>query len=151
MLRARHALIIAVTTLLAPIGTLAQAQDSLGYGYLFGYGAANTPTIRSFVPAPPYFSLHPPVYYGQRFTRPYGDSPFASWPQLQPAKGYHPHPAANHGHTVVNPYVPTKKAPAQSASPVVKSVEPVAPLIVENPYYRSNDNSHLVASSSIDD
>lgn len=158
MLTARHALLFAVSTILAPLGATAQAQDlGLGYSYLFGYGASNTPAIRSFVPAPPYFSLHPPVYYGQRYSRPYGDSPFASWPQLQAAKGYHPRPAASYGQSndcryeIVNPHMPSLKAPSPSASPVVKSIEPVAPLIVDNPYYRSENESRLVASTPMED
>ena len=149
MLKARRALALAIASMLASFTATAQAQDphGLGYAYLFGYGAANAPVVRSFVPAPPYFSLHPPVYYGQRYTRPYGDSPFASWPQLQSAKGYQPRPAASHAHVIVNPHAPAHHAPAQADSPVVQSVAPVRPLIVENPYYRSDKDARLVAKS----
>ncbi|MEE3367825.1 MAG: hypothetical protein VX346_00635 [Planctomycetota bacterium] len=41
------------------------------------------------LPLPPYFALHPPVYYGIRYRRPYGVSPFASTSLLQsPQQGY---------------------------------------------------------------
>ncbi len=61
MIKRQHGILFGLLTLLAPC-MAAQAQDpGLGMGYLFGYGAPKTPLIRSFVPAPPYFSLHPPV------------------------------------------------------------------------------------------
>jgi hypothetical protein len=146
MFKARQALLFGIITLLAPWGTPVHAQDpsGLGYGYLFGYGATNTPGIRSFVPAPPYFALHPPVYYGQRYTRPYGDSPFASWPQLQPASGYRPQPAASHAQLITNPYSPCLNMPCGNEAPVVKASLPVQPLVIDNPYFRAEEASRLV-------
>jgi len=53
-----------------------------------GYGGYDNGLVYPFfyrvrsIPTPPYFSLHPPVYYGPRILyRPYGNSPFAypSW------------------------------------------------------------------------
>ncbi len=138
MFKLRWALLLAVAMHFTTTEARAQDPLGLGYGYLFGYGATNTPAIRSFVPAPPYFALHPPVYYGKRYVRPYGDSPFASWPQLQPAPGYRPTPAANHRQIIVNPYAPVAPtvAPAVSSPVVIKS-EAASPMIVENPYYRA--------------
>ncbi|MEM6688481.1 MAG: hypothetical protein AAF664_03580 [Planctomycetota bacterium] len=43
---------------------------------------------RSIGMRPPYFALHPPVYYGARYVRPYGLSPYASQSMLQPTPGY---------------------------------------------------------------
>lgn len=165
MLKASQALLFSIAALLGSWGAPAQAQDpySLGYAYLFGYGATNTPRITSFVPAPPYFALHPPVYYGQRYMRPYGDSPFASWPQLQPAAGYHPYPAAAHAQILVNPYAPAIcpgcpvdepiGAPADPSadtpveSPVVSQAAVVRPLVIDNPYYSAADAGRLVSTA----
>jgi hypothetical protein len=144
----RSRFLLGVLTLLAPLGATAQAQDpsGLGYGYLYGYGAINTPAISSFVPAPPYFALHPPVYYGKRYTRPYGDSPFASWPQLQAAQGYRPRPAAAHAPQV---HLQAPVCPLQGAysSPVVQQVRSAEPLVIENPYYKADEVGRLVTSS----
>lgn len=49
----------------------------LGYGGLgLGYAYGN-PYVAGRIPTPPYYSIHPPVYYGQRIHRVYGQSPFA--------------------------------------------------------------------------
>lgn len=122
MIKSRKSLVLGMMTALVSVASAASAQDNgLGYAYLFGYGAANTPTIRSFVPAPPYFALHPPVYYGQKYTRPYGESPFAAWPQLRSPAGYYPRPAGNHIQPVVINFAPAHPqahmAPATQASP----------------------------------
>ncbi len=115
-----------------------------GYGY-YNYG------IRPYVPAPPYFALHPPVYYGARYTRPYGDSPFASPSQLRPTASYAPTRHVERSLTVNNPYavmpmVPeTIQAPMQMPAPdaqpaPVNTVAPspvvVKPLIIDNPYFQ---------------
>jgi hypothetical protein len=54
-----------------------------GFGLGGYYGGFNGFAIQPYVAAPPYFAIHPPVYYGKRYTRPYGVSPFAAPPQLQ--------------------------------------------------------------------
>ena len=56
----------------------------LPFGYYQPYGAV----YRNAVPNPPYFATNPPVYYGARYSRPYGMSPFAAPPVLQAANGY---------------------------------------------------------------
>lgn len=84
----------------------AQAQDP--FGFQFGYTLGMQNSFRNRLPTPPYFSVYPPVYYGQRFARPYGDSPYASFPQLQPAPGYHAVPMEGHfvrPRHIVNPHV----------------------------------------------
>ena len=113
-----------------------------GYGY-YNYG------IRPYVPAPPYFALHPPVYYGARYTRPYGDSPFASPSQLQPAAGYAPSRHVERSLTVSNPYVVLPMAPASMPVPAmptapvpapINTVAPspvvVKPMVIDNPYFQ---------------
>lgn len=56
----------------------------LPFGYYQPYGV----TYNSSVRTPPYFATNPPVYYSQRYSRPYGLSPFASPPMLQSPVGY---------------------------------------------------------------
>lgn len=56
----------------------------LPYGFYQPYGAGYSSSIRT----PPYFATNPPVYYGQRFSRPYGLTPFAAPPQLRSTSPY---------------------------------------------------------------
>lgn len=123
--------------LLALISSAAPAKadwDGLGLAYLYGYGGLGQAGFRSFGPQPPYFALHPPVYYGQRYTRPYGASPFASWPQLQGNSHYAPAPHVRREQIIPNPYAPCRVASPASPGGVVKST-PIEPLIIENPHY----------------
>ena len=117
-------LILACATsaiLLMLSGSAAQAQDCFygdsGFGFGGGYwnqpifGSASSLYGSNMLPVPPYFSIHPPVYYSHEIVRrPMGASPFAypSW--------YAPH--AHH-------------AAAVSAAPAPQ------PLLVENPYVKA--------------
>jgi hypothetical protein len=168
-LKMKHSkmLLPAVLAFLAP--ALAQAGDngSLALAAIYGYGGPwnNRPTVvNNFTP--PYFALHPPVYYGDRYYRPYGDSPYASWPQLQPNPAYAPRLQQAHGHaavTVQNPHylpvAPTMQSEIHSI-PIEQVVPPVAqpksdqpaqpatvpdvvnrrtgPVTIENPYFRES-------------
>jgi len=67
-----------------------KAQDP--YGFQLGYTLGYQNSFQNRLPAPPYFSVFPPVYYGKRHERPYGDSPYASFPQLSSTRDYHPVP-----------------------------------------------------------
>ena len=44
---------------------------------LYGYGYSGNLYGLGRIPVPPYFALHPPVYYSAPQARPYGISPFA--------------------------------------------------------------------------
>ncbi|HBE66535.1 MAG TPA: hypothetical protein DDW52_00165 [Planctomycetaceae bacterium] len=82
----------------------------VGFGYGYGVGVPGSPLVLpAFTPPPPYFALHPPVYYGKRYTRPYGVSPFASPSLLQPNPSYVPKSAARRtlypAVVIQNPYV----------------------------------------------
>lgn len=55
------------------------------FGFYQPYGAFYGTSLRT----PPHFAINPPVYYGARFARPYGMSPFAAPPMVQPPHGYH--------------------------------------------------------------
>ena len=65
----------------------AQAQDP--FGFQFGYTLGYQNSFRNRLPTPPYFAIYPPVYYGNRYQRPYGDSPFAAFPQLRSGPDYY--------------------------------------------------------------
>ena len=86
-------------------GPSAQAVDP--FGFQFGYTMGYQNSFRNRLPTPPYFSIYPPVYYGKRYERPYGDSPYASFPQLRSAPDYHPVPKEVPFRTrsIVNPHV----------------------------------------------
>lgn len=77
-------------------------------GFYQPYGVRYSNSVRT----PPYFSLNPPVYYGSRYARPYGASPFASPPLLTAPASYQAHPAAAFvrppgtiGPEICNPFV----------------------------------------------
>ena len=148
MFKSRKSLLLGMMALLAPMASAASAQDNgLGYAYLFGYGASNTSAIRSYVPPPPYFALHPPVYYGQRYTRPYGESPFAAWPQLRSPAGYYPRPAAPHAQPVIINFAPAH--PQAGSAPVIQTVPSYpAPTIVPTPSTDPFPSGHQVAPAA---
>ena len=100
-----------------------------GYGgYDNGYVYPYFYRVRS-IPTPPYFALHPPVYYGPRLLyRPYGNSPFAypSWYERQFSHVQSPSaPVMIH-----NPYVGHQRdAEAQDVT-----TAPGRQRLVSNPY-----------------
>lgn len=88
-----------------------------------GYGSS--PYGLGMVPVPPYFALHPPVYYSNFVPRPYGFSPYAlppGVPPIEPVVEVKPV-------EIKNPHV-KPKAEAEPASDRVA----VTPLVIENPY-----------------
>lgn len=72
------------------LGSIAIPASAVGYPNLGYFGSYQPYGIqnRTSVATPPYFALHPPVYYGNRHTRPYGISPFASLPQVAAPSTY---------------------------------------------------------------
>lgn len=116
-----------------------KANDGLAMAYLFGYGGYGGARMQTYVPAPPYFALHPPVYYGQRFTRPYGVSPFAAWPQLQPNADYASRPHVQRAQVLDNPYCIGDAVGVEVVSASAQSITrnlPAEPLEIDNPYYQ---------------
>ncbi|MCU0708784.1 MAG: hypothetical protein MUF23_10875 [Pirellula sp.] len=86
----------------------AQVMDPI-YGFPFGYTLGAQWSLRNRLPAPPYFSIYPPVYYGKRHLRPYGESPYASFPLLGQIPDYSPVPAEAYAgipRTIPNPHAP---------------------------------------------
>ena len=137
-----------VAVCLAVPGSASAYWPYLGYGgYGWGWGHIQ-PT--NYVPAPPYYAVHPPVYYSPHITaRHYGASPFAWLPGMQPIT-YVPQPlpvqrgaapvgrdglmAQSEGKTaavvIENPYVERGKVAANEATEV-------QPARIENPFFAS--------------
>lgn len=103
------------------VSTVAVAEAGYpwgGFGYGGGFGGLVVPGVgfgfgngMAYTPPPPYFAMHPPVYYGTRvIRRAYGTSPFP----LPPINGVD----ASHGSAagydepapaplmIINPFVP---------------------------------------------
>jgi len=88
-------------------GDLAAWNGWGGYGYGNGWGYLGTRV--GYVPQPPYFAIHPPVYYSEQIIRrPYGTSPFA-WPSTYPSYSNVPLASQSTAQSdpvfVINPYV----------------------------------------------
>lgn len=137
---------VALTTLIVALAcgllpTLARANDgcfpnawmnapAFGYsGSLYGLG---------YVPVPPYFALHPPVHYGERYYRTYGESPF-------PRSDYSSRPQRIRVDVIVNPFytapaAATVEPPGQSETlepaPAVAEQPISEPQMIINPFYQ---------------
>jgi hypothetical protein len=75
-----------------------------GYCNPYGFGVGAAPYWLGSVPTPPYFALHPPVYYSYAVPRTFGHSPFPypgtyRTPEVQPAQP----------EVIENPYVEPEK------------------------------------------
>jgi hypothetical protein len=126
--------------LAGPTGA-AQAQD-FGYGYGGGWGwGGGFYNVMIDDQRPPYFALHPPVYYSYPVPRTYGYSPFA-YPGCVPTPDLHlglADPGA-----ISNPYVPDSQSPVDPEDgPQLPGAEPTAsrdrtastrPLRIRNPF-----------------
>jgi hypothetical protein len=72
------AMIASAFFLSGPLSEAAAADYGLHGGLpWFGYGYSGSLYGLGRVPVPPYYALHPPVYYSAPSPRPYGHSPFA--------------------------------------------------------------------------
>ena len=77
-----------------------------GYGYGNGFGNFfERPYANGRIPTPPYFSIHPPVYYSYAVPRTYGHSPFA-YPGVYRTPDVVVEPVS---HSIDNPYVEQTK------------------------------------------
>ncbi len=74
-----HILALLVATALVTAASRTEAGDYGLHGGLpwFGYGYSGSLYGLGRIPVPPYYALHPPVYYSHPVPRPYGHSPFA--------------------------------------------------------------------------
>ncbi len=82
-------------TFLTASALVACSTDTASANHPFGYGSSPAafyyPHVLhrgSIVGRAPHFAVNPPVYYGARYARPYGLSPFASPPLLGAPEGY---------------------------------------------------------------
>src|SRR4030095_8260740 len=93
-----------------------------GFGYPWGNGSFNGYNYGwDYVPAPPYFSIYPPVYYSPQITaRHYGASPFAWYSGSEPIT-----------------YVPQPSAPSAPQ-----------PLMIENPYVKGAKQARTATDNS---
>jgi hypothetical protein len=107
----------------------AQGQDVYVYGYggfpypgMYGLGAS--PYSLGQIPTPPYFAIHPPVYYSNPVPRTYGYSPYA-YP------GWIRTPEVAEPEMIENPHV---SQPAKEES--TSNVKVVRYQLIHNPYVR---------------
>ncbi len=64
-------------------------QGNGGYPFVpFGFYQPYGVQYGTSISTPPYFALNPPVYYGTRYSRPYGLSPFAAPPAMDAPTSY---------------------------------------------------------------
>jgi hypothetical protein len=120
----------------------AQAYEPWGagwWGYTGGYpfGLSNAPYRSGQVPVPPYFALHPPVYYSYPIPRTYGYSPFAYPGTMQTPEVE----MAGEAALIENPHVttPTKKDSTDDKTAVTWEV-------IRNPFAEANQPTHVASS-----
>lgn len=144
-------LVLASVVLLGSFSSSVKADDfgQLGLAYLYGYGGFNQGAISSYNTSLPYFSLRPPVYYGKRYTRPYGVSPYAAWPQLNANPTYAPTPAAARAKVIQNPYASGAAAPISSAGGIVV-IDAPKPKVIVNPYAQPGNVQYTAKESTTD-
>lgn len=117
------------------------SQACNGCGGGFGYGLGFL--YNSLDSKVPYFAAHPPVYYSYPVPRTYGHSPFAYPPHFRtPEVVDNVQPVE-----ITNPYFQgsTEQPAAPEVEETVKSKPTAGPLVVENPYVKSQTNIMQVA------
>ncbi len=132
---------VAIAALMLAMPGQASAQCGTGYGFGgyggpfgSGFGGFGSPYATGRIPTPPYFALHPPVYYSAPVARSYGYSPFpypgdVRTPEAAPAGG---------AQVIVNPYVdqaqPVNTEADKSNSETDDDVAQSKSLLIVNPY-----------------
>ncbi len=125
-------LAISAVVLASMLATDCPAQwpyGQLGFGGV-GYGYQNYYGYRGNIPTPPYFAIHPPVFYGERVERSYGISPFAALPPMHSELAK----PRNNGSKamVMNPYCTET---IEEITPVENQVSQIAkPKVIFNPF-----------------
>lgn len=119
-----------------------------GYGYGYGFGFAPWLYESGHIPVPPYFALHPPVYYSQPVPRTYGYSPFAYESDVKTPDAVDAMPAA----VITNPYIDQnnlkESKDSKDADDVVSTVTPQEIL---NPYVDVNEDADELPVAITDD
>lgn len=119
-----------------------EVSADYGFGY-FGFPLSRTTSLQN----PPYFAMHPPVYYGARHARPYGLSPFASKSLLSAGPDYHSRLMHSGGKVEKANQTDAAAAPSgnpyvnHAGNPYVKSTAsaPSVGKIKLNPYYTGTE------------
>jgi hypothetical protein len=115
------ALCLAASTASADCGGYGIGNCS--FGNLNAFGASGSLYGSGYLPVPPYFAIHPPVYYSHQYYRPYGWSPFAQPGYIAPAM-LRPEPRL-----VVNPHVKDVKVKMAPKDNTARSE------MIVNPYF----------------
>jgi hypothetical protein len=121
-----------VFVLVLGLNTSAQAQcvtpyGSAGFpnpGWLGYYGS---PYSLGQIPVPPYFALHPPVYYSMPVARTYGYSPYAYPGSVRTPEIVTPE-------VIENPHA--KPGPEPPPAPTPTALKTASVQIIENPFVR---------------
>ncbi len=118
-----------------------------GYGFYSPYGSYYGTSLRT----PPYFATNPPVYYGARYARPYGMSPFAAPPMVNAPTSYRGRleseflmPPGSVNGPVSNPCGPN---PCVSYSSTVKPTPKKMGPVRQNPYVTGNEDADKLANN----
>lgn len=86
--------------------------------------------LRGDIPIPPYFALHPPVYYSAPVPRTYGYSPFAYPPSVMTPEIVDAQPIE-----LTNPHVPASAIdPSEDNDKTTQTEYGSLPLAIINPY-----------------
>ena len=103
-----------------------------GFGSAYGHGYDGNLLYRmGQIPVPPYFALHPPVYYSEPIPYPYGASPYARQPAPAPRYDVVAKPAV-----VINPRYKKPAAQTKIASRE-KRVSQIR--FIANPFFKPSD------------
>ncbi|MDG2380318.1 MAG: hypothetical protein P8N76_01460 [Pirellulaceae bacterium] len=111
----------------------AQCGDNQGFPNPGWFGYRSSPYSLGLIPVPPYFSLHPPVYYSMPVPRTYGYSPYA-YP------GHVRTPEVEMAEVIENPHVEAKPAIKPAIDNGLKTA---SYKIIDNPFVRSELKSKL--------
>ena len=130
---------------------LAQGLWGPGTWSVYGFGARSWSTSR---PGPPYFPVHPPVYYGRQVRMVYGDSPLVRSPratsgvsQAERREAAAEPPVG--GQWITNPFFESDQTnSAAQATDGNRSAAPV-PGMIENPFFRPSGSSAAESTSGL--
>ena len=103
----------------------------------FGYGYSGSLYGLGRLPVPPYYAIHPPVYYSLPQARPYGHSPFAYSGDYQP-------PVTVRRQIIRNPHVELMPLPEPVETPSETTTSTAR--VIANPYYEASDSAAHLAS-----
>ncbi len=128
MNRLRAVPLLVAVCWLAPLESQqAQAQWG-GWGNGFGFGSPYNWAVSE---RPPYFAIHPPVYYRHPVAHNYGYSPYA-----RPAMLWSQADNSSRSVVIYNHYV-SGNAPAAAE-------KPIEPLMITNPHFKPDAKSEVV-------